>query len=178
MLFLNPTPGHDKITVEYENTATCSCGFTRRCERFNEAHDAAGQHYASTRWPKSAAALPPMPAVPTVPAVQVPPGLDASEALNYRRGYSAAHAKYLKDNGTPAVEGTDRVKLREHAAAWYREHNEPRAAAAHRAGISAVRAYWKRHGITDRGHLVGTVRAVRKPKQTTCEHCGQLTAVA
>lgn len=174
-MFKNPTPGHE-ITVDggYSNPIVgCSCGFTKRCETEGEAVHIAGQHYASTRWPASG--LSPL---PPSPALKVPPGLDASEALNYRRGYSAALGKYLKDAGTPAVQGTDRAKLRAHAAAWHNQHNEPRAAAAHRAGLAAVRAYWKRHGITDRAHLIGTVSRIRKPKQVTCEHCGQQTAVA
>lgn len=110
--------------------------------------------------------------------MQIPPGLDAVEILNYRRGYSAAFGRYLKDHGAPSLPGKDFAKLREHAAAWHDEHDEPRGAAAHKAGLSAVRAYWKRHGITDRAHLIGTVRAIRKSKRVTCEHCGQQTAVA
>lgn len=96
----------------------------------------------------------------------------------YRRGYSAAFGKYLKANGAPSLPGRDLARLRAHAAAWHTAHDEPRASAAHRSGLSAVRAYWKRHGITDRAHLIGTVRAPAKPKTTTCEHCGLLTAVA
>src|SRR5437868_4524223 len=108
----------------------------------------------------------------------MPPGLEAVEQLMYRRGYSAAFGKYLKVNGAPSIPGRDVVQLRRHAAAWHAEHDGPRAAAAHRAGLSAVRAYWKRHGITDRAHLIGNAPAVRKPTSVTCQHCGQLTAVA
>lgn len=116
--------------------------------------------------------------VATQPGPPIPAGLDDVERLMYRRGYSAAFGKYLKANGAPSLPGRDVAKLKTHAAAWHAEHDEARASAAHRAGLSAVRAYWKRHGITDRAHLLGKAPARRKPTSVTCQHCGRLTAVA
>lgn len=108
----------------------------------------------------------------------MPAALDTSEQLAYRLGFSRAFGTYLKKNGAPSVPGKDKAQLREHAARWHTDHDEPRQTAGHRAGLSGVRAYWKRHGIVGREHLIGTIPVTRKPKTTTCEHCGLVTAVA
>lgn len=107
------------------------------------------------------------------PLSQMPAGLDACEQLAYRKGNGRALLAYVKKHGGPAVTsdkatpapGTpERVQLaervREASAAWYAEHGAARDLAAHKAGMSGLRAYWKRHGIADK---FGPVKAVRKP---------------
>lgn len=108
----------------------------------------------------------------------IPRGLNASEALNYRRGYSRAFGKYLKD--VPAPSWGSPEEVREQAPAWHAEHDQIRHSRAHKAGVNAVRAYWKRRGISDRSYLLGApVREIRKaPAVVTCQNCGCETKVA
>lgn len=109
----------------------------------------------------------------------MPTGLDASEQLAYRTVFSRIFGEYIREHGTPSMPGRDKAALLEHAAAWHAEHDGQRAAKAHTGGVSAVKRYWKRRGITGREHLIGTPkRAPRVARQTTCEHCGLQTAVA
>lgn len=108
----------------------------------------------------------------------MPSGLDASEQLAYRTSYSRIFGAYIKEHGAPSLPGKDKAALREHAAAWHAAHDEPRTTKSHLGGVRGVQRYWKRHGITGREHLIGKAPVARKPKTTTCTHCGLLTAVA
>lgn len=107
------------------------------------------------------------------PLAQMPTNLDACEELAYRKGNSRASLAYVKKHGGPAITGVEassavgspeRVQLaarvREASAAWHAEHGAARDLAAHKAGMSGLRAYWKRHGIADK---FGPVKATRKP---------------
>lgn len=109
----------------------------------------------------------------------MPHGLDASEQLVYRTNFSRIFGEYIREHGTPSLPGKDKAALLAHAADWHAQHDGPRSQKSHLGGVSAIKRYWKRHGVTGREHLVGAPkRAPKVVHQTTCEHCGRLTAVA
>ncbi len=84
-----------------------------------------------------------------------PPGLSDWEAVVYVRGFSRGCVKYLKEHGSPSMEGprpTDPVEFttwRAELRAKTAEYQEGVQPVAHAAGMAALRAYWRRIGKVD-----------------------------
>jgi hypothetical protein len=83
-----------------------------------------------------------------------PTGLDASEILAYRIGYSKGVAKYLKDNGSPSLAGVKPQQGTAEYVEWRQKLHD--RTAAYQAGVHevaqpyamrALTAYRKRAGI-------------------------------